>query len=183
MADTFTWLGNLPIRTIKSADGLFDLAIWLKSTDLDYLAQQTSNTPATAKAPTTDEAILLASAQRSGTITTSDQTNYLGVRGAGFILDVTAAGGALKTLRMDLETLDPASGKYLALASTGVIGTTVTPTGTYIMVVYPGASNLLTSLLTAVFAQALVLPRTFRVKIIPNDATNWQYSLGMILLR
>lgn len=131
--------------------------------------------------PAAFEFSLLASQARASAAAQAspDQTNYKGVRGAMLFLNVTGAAGALKTLTLDVQVKDPVSGVYVTIASSGVIGTTVTAAGAYVLMVYPGAGSLLAGL----FAGNAALPKTWRARVIANDATSWTYSLGASLLQ
>jgi hypothetical protein len=150
------------------------------------LAVNVANTPlavsvAIAAAPSSYDLTLLASQARATAAAqaSADQINLVGTRGAMIFLNVTGAAGALKTLTLDVQVKDPISGNYIVIANTGAIGTTVTAAGLYLLMVYPGASNLLAGL----FAGNAALPKTWRARVTANDATSWTYSLGASLLQ
>lgn len=125
-----------------------------------------------------DEATLLISAVRAATNTTDDQTNTTSAKGLILFLDVTAVT-ALQTLTVNLQAKDPTSGKYLTIATTGAIGTTATPTGTFALVLYPALGSVSSPL----FGQPIALPYTWRAQIVHSGGGSFTYSLGRSLLR
>lgn len=116
------------------------------------------------------EVTVLASAARTTAQTQPDQTND-GARGIAVILDVTVASGT-GGLTLEIDGLDPTSGKYYALLT----GTAKTTTGTTVYRVYPG----LTAAANATASD--VLPRTWRTKISVGDSSSYTYSVGAVLL-
>lgn len=175
------------LAVIKGSDGLYRLDMSMSDPSISSMAAASAlaiaNQAATGNPPSSDVSTLLASQVRNASNATADQTPPLDVRGALFFLDVSAAGGALKTLRLDLEAKDSISNNYVPIASTGVIGTTVTGVGTYLLLCYAGASNPLLSVLTNLFFGGLALPRVYRCRIIHSDGSNWTYSLSQNWLR
>lgn len=109
----------------------------------------------------------------SGAYTTDqtqpDQTN-LYAHGILATLDMTNAGTGSVTLEIDFK--DPASGKYIALLT----GAAVTSNSTNLYSVYPGAANT-----TNVSANGQ-LPKTWRIKVVANNANSATYSVGYALL-
>lgn len=116
------------------------------------------------------EVTVLTSAARTTAQTQADQDNA-GARGIAVILDITAASGT-GGLTLEIDGLDPTSGKYFALLT----GTAKTTTGTTVYRVYPG----LTASANATASD--VLPKTWRTKISVGDASSYTYSVGAVLL-
>ena len=184
MPSEYMYLGSgKPIAINKGSDGLYRLDTMMNDVSIAALALAIVNQSSTVNIPSTDITSLLASAVRNASTNSADQIPPKDVRGALFILDVSSAGGALKTLQINLEAKDSISGNYVPIASTGIIGTTVTLVGTYALSCYPGASNPLASILTALFVGGVVLPRMYRIRIIHSDSSNWTYSLSQNWLR
>ena len=122
----------------------------------------------------------LASAARTASTQTADQTNYNG-RGAQVILDVTATPNDAQTLQITIEAKDPVTSKYVQMAAftalvASAIGATAT-TATYIYTVYPGAAETIAA--AAHELQALPLPRTWRVNVLHSSSGSWTYSVGI----
>lgn len=112
---------------------------------------------------------VFASAAQTTTQTQADQTN-IGARGIIVVLDMTAVGTGSVTLEIDGK--DPASGKYYSMLTGAAVVTNVTN----VYRVYPG-------LTTAANATASdVLPKTWRVKVVANNANPATYSVGAILI-
>ena len=99
---------------------------------------------------------LLASALRSATTNTPQQTNY-NARGVVVFLNVTANAGTSPTLSTVIRAYDPISGNTRAL----VTGGNVTGVGTYAFLVYPAAGTLDTQT-----GSNLPLPRTWDVNFV-----------------
>jgi hypothetical protein len=112
---------------------------------------------------------LLASAARTATTNTADQTNVNG-RGLAIYLAITAASGT-GGLTPVIQGKDPVSGNYFTLAT---MGSAVTTTGNKSYMFYPGAASA-GSLQNGV---QQVLPRTWRVQVTAGDGTSYTYSLG-----
>ncbi|MGE0227764.1 MAG: hypothetical protein AB7I38_10995 [Dehalococcoidia bacterium] len=126
----------------------------------------------------------LASAARTASTATSDQTNYNG-RGAQIILDVTATPNNAETLQVTVELKDPVSGKYVQVAAftaltASVLGATPT-TETYVYTLYPGAAETIATAKHEL--QALPIGRTWRVNILHSASGSWTYSVGVVNLQ
>lgn len=180
MADNYVQLGTTPVRATKGVDGLYDLSMTLPASVQAAIAAAIASAMPVSLDSALDLTLLASQARATAAaVASADQTNVYGIRGAMIFLNVTVAGGALKTLQMDVQAKDPVSGNYINVASTGVIGATVTLVGTYLLLLYPGAASLLSGL----FAGNAILPRTWRVRVTANDATSWTYSVGASLLQ
>jgi len=113
---------------------------------------------------------ILASGARTTPGASSDQTNH-NARGIILIVNVTAVSGTAPTLDVDVEAKDPVSGNYVVIASM----TQITTTGTYIIVLYPGAIDDQAK----VDNQGLPLPRTWRVAYAIGGTTpSFTFSVG-----
>jgi hypothetical protein len=112
---------------------------------------------------------LLASAARTATTNTADQTNANG-KGVVVYLAITAASGT-GGLQVSIQGKDPVSGNYFLLAT---LGAAVTTTGNKAYMFYPGAAS--GGSLQA--GAQMVLPRTWRVQIVHGDGTSYTYSVG-----
>ena len=128
-------------------------------------------------------AIVLASAARTASTPTPDQTNFNG-RGAMIMLDVTATPNDAQTLQVTVEVKDPASAKYVPIASftaltASVLGASPT-TETYVYTLYPGATETIATAKHEL--QALPLSRIWRVNVLHSAAGSWTYSVGFINL-
>ena len=122
----------------------------------------------------------LASAARTASTPTPDQTNYNG-RGAQITLDVTATPNNAETLQVTVEVKDPVSGKYVQVAAftaltASVLGATPT-TETYVYTLYPGAAETVAAAKHEL--QALPLGRTWRVNVLHSAGGSWTYSVGV----
>ena len=116
---------------------------------------------------------LLASAARTTTTTSADQTNQ-NARGVVVYVNVTAASGT-GGLQLAIQGKDPVSGGYKTL---NTLPTAITATGLYVYELYPGCST--TGNLAAVYAQ--VLPRTWRIQMNAGDGSSYTYSIGCSLI-
>lgn len=120
------------------------------------------------------EITLLASAARTATANTADQTNY-NHRGAVFTLDVTVVSGTTPTLDVKIQALDTLSGKYADIP--GAAFAQKTAANTSQLVVYPGVAE------TANVSVSDVLPRKFRaVCTIAGSTPSFTFSLGAALV-
>lgn len=109
---------------------------------------------------------LLASAARTASNDTADQTNYNG-RGVHIVIDVTAIA-ATPSVVFTVQGKDALSGKYYTLlASTAIVGT-----GTTVLRIFPGATA------AANLTANDILPRTWRVSIAHDNADSITYSVG-----
>lgn len=130
------------------------------------------------------EATALASAARSSSTPTSDQTNYNG-RGIQLTLDITATPNNTETLQVVIEEKDPVSGKYVQIAAFAALTASVlgaTPsTATYVYTLCAGASETIAAANHEV--QALPAPRTWRGRVVHSAGGSWTYSVGAVTLR
>jgi hypothetical protein len=113
--------------------------------------------------------VLLASAARTATVNTDDQTNH-DFRGLHVIIDVTAIA-ATPSVVPKIQGKDIASGKYYDLLE----GAAITGTGTTVLRVYPGIAA------AANTKADDVLPRIWRVRFEHADADSITYSVGATL--
>ena len=113
---------------------------------------------------------VLASAARTATTVSADQTNY-NHKGIFVVFDVTAVPGG-DTVQLKLQAYDGASGKYIDLLT----GTAESAVGTYLYGLYPGIGDK-----NAIFDnyEEIMLPRTWRVQIVHSAATSFTYSVGV----
>lgn len=124
------------------------------------------------------ELTLLASAARTATTVTPDQTlqdETINVRGILVIVDVTAIA-ATPAITLSLQGKDPVSGTYINLLTAAAALTAV---GTAVYLLYPGAGAA-----GAGVAQVagFPLPSTWRVSVAHGDADSITYSVGALLL-
>lgn len=124
------------------------------------------------------EAPLLASAARTATTNSPDQTNH-NVRGFALILNVTANPGAAETLSLKIQAKDPVSGSYVDVVDFGVIVTAAN--GTFYVIAYPGIADA--DHVAAVVAKSAVLPRTWRAVVTHSAAGSWTYSLAAMAIQ
>lgn len=125
----------------------------------------------------------LASAARTASTPTSDQTNYNG-RGAKIFLDITGTPNNTETLQLTLEEKDPVSGKYVQIAAftaltASALGASPT-TETYIYEIGAGIAETIAVAKHEI--QALLLSRTWRVNVLHSAAGSWAYSVGLVNL-
>lgn len=121
------------------------------------------------------EITVLASAARTSTTNSSDQTNHNG-RGLQIVLSVTAASGA-GGLTLDIQGKDSISGSYYKLTTSP---TGVTATGLKIYNIYPGESAAASGDITA--RTSATVPRTWRVAVTHGDASSYTYSISAVIL-
>lgn len=132
-----------------------------------------------------DEQTLLASAARTATTSSADQTNFNG-RGVMVIVNVTAEAGTT-TLTLTIEGKDSISSNYFSLI-TGVIvynAATDTPTVTRAVMVYPGvltADAIGAGNANLIAQKSVALPRTWRATITPSDASSQTYSVSGVTI-
>lgn len=115
------------------------------------------------------QSTLLASAARTVTTSSADQTNN-NAKGLHVVLDVTSAGTGDITLT--IEGKDTLSGKYYTLLA----GTNVTTNSTNVYKVYPGLPA------TANVSANDIVPRTYRVTVTANNANTITYSVASLLV-
>ena len=115
---------------------------------------------------------LLASAVRTATIVSPDQTNY-NARGVALLLNVTAASGT-GGLTLQVTIKDSLGIPSQLSATTSPV---ITTTGARIIVIYPGAGS--TGAATGVIQEAtLPLPRTWYATVGHGDGSSYTYSLS-----
>ena len=107
---------------------------------------------------------LLASAARTATNSTGDQSNN-SWRGVHVIIDVTSIT-ASPSVVPTIQGKDEVSGVYYSI----LVGTAITATGTTVLKVYPGIGTL------AGGAASDVLPSTWRVTFTHADTDSITYS-------
>lgn len=112
------------------------------------------------------EVTVLASAARTATVDSADQTNH-NARGAHVIIDVTAIT-ATPSITPKIQVKDPASAKYYDV----LVGVAITAVGTTVIKVYPGIAA------SANAAASDILGRTWRVRVEHADADSITYSVG-----
>lgn len=120
------------------------------------------------------ESTLLASAARTSTTGTSNQTNR-GALGVHIILRVTVASGT-GGLSVLIYGIDPVSGVAYQL---NAAPTAVTTTGIFCYEIHPGA---VTAGVAVPQRTSGRLPRSFTVTVSHGDASSYTYSLGQCLL-
>ena len=131
------------------------------------------------------EATLLASAARTATTNSPDQTNHNG-RGVAVTINVTVEGPA--TLAIKLQGKDSISGNYFDIADFGTIYTAAgeAPTRTKTVVLYPGVLTAdhvgIAAGVDGTTAKSGVLPRTWRAVVTHADATTTTYSLAAVTI-
>lgn len=112
-----------------------------------------------------DNISLIAATGVTTTQTGADQTNHNG-RGVIVTLDMTTVGTGSVTLEIDMK--DPVSGKYISLLT----GAAVITNTTNLYTVYPGAPA------TANVSANAPLPRTWRVKVVANNANPTSFTVA-----
>ena len=118
------------------------------------------------------ELVLAPSAARTATLVLPDQTIF-NWRGVLVWLNITTASGT-GGLTCRVEGKDPAGGGYFALHAAPAA---VVATGLQVYVLYLGVTGGAVSQPTQI-----VLPRTWRVRVVHGDATNYAYSVGASLM-
>jgi hypothetical protein len=128
------------------------------------------------------EATLLASASRSATTNTPDQTNYNG-RGCALVLNVTVEAGGVETLALKIQGKDSISGNYYDIVSFGTVydSATQAPTVTAVAIMYPGVTDA-DIVGTTGFSKGMVLPRTWRAVVTHSASGSWTYSLSGVTI-
>jgi len=111
---------------------------------------------------------LLASAARTATTTSPDQTNY-NARGVMLVFDVTAVPGGEETVMFKLYSKDALSGKYNILFS----GSALSTTGTRVYFFYPSIMSGLGD-----GQQDMPLPRSWRIAISHSASGSFTYSVA-----
>ena len=113
---------------------------------------------------------LLASAARTATVATADQSNN-DYRGVHVIIDVTAVASTPSVVAT-IQGKDELSGEYYDL----LVGTAITATGTTVLKVAPGIGTVSGG------AAADVLPSTWRVNLVHADTDSITYSVAAQLV-
>ena len=130
----------------------------------------------------TEDRTLLASATRSSSASSANQTNYNGL-GLVLYINITARTvGGSPTIQLVLSAIDPVSSGADTYAYTGNFEPTLAQ---YRFVMYPGLSAAVTGTYQArtVFAGSLPLPRVWKADVnFIADVTNLTYSLGVSVL-
>ena len=122
-----------------------------------------------------EDVILLASALRTVTTTTADQTNFNG-RGIMFIVNVTAEDGTV-TLSPRISFVDPVTGTgAIFWTATSVISST----GFFTYLLYPGAIG---ADFGGTEAVSIALPRTWSLTMTLGGTTSMTYSVGASIIR
>lgn len=112
-----------------------------------------------------DTGALITAAGATTTQTAADQTNPNG-RGLIVVLDMTNVGTGSVTLH--IQGKDTTSGKYYDL----LVGAAVTTVSTNVYTVYPGNT------VAANASVSTVLPRTWRIQVVANNANATTYTVG-----
>lgn len=139
-----------------------------------------SNRPYTYNESTWDrqrgntQGALLASAARTGTVSSPNQTNY-NARGVVVFLRVTVASGT-GGLQVVLRGFDPVEGSGYQL---NALPTAIIITGWHSFILYPGAT---VSGADVRQTTASVLPRVWGLQVVHGDATSYTYSIGHSLI-
>ena len=115
-------------------------------------------------------ATILASAARTGTTASADQTNYNG-RGLHLVIDVTSITDT-PSITVTIQGKDALSGQYYTILASAAISTV----SSTVLRVYP-------ALTAAANATANdILPRTWRVNVVHGDADSITYSIGASII-
>lgn len=110
---------------------------------------------------------LLASAARTATISSSDQTNYNG-RGVRVFINVSVVPGAAPSLVPTIEVKDPVSGVYTAVLT----GAAIVAVGHTVLTLFPGVT------VAANLAVSNALGKIWRLTITAGNANSATYSAG-----
>jgi hypothetical protein len=116
------------------------------------------------------ESTLLASAARTATVASADQTNWNG-KGAHVIINVTAIA-ATPSVVPTIQGKDPVSGSYYDI----LVGNAITATGMTVLKVYPGIGVVVAG------AASDILPRVWRVNMTHADADSITYSVAAVVV-
>ena len=118
---------------------------------------------------------LLASAARTATTASADQTNYNGSGKVRVVLNVTVASGS-GGLQVVVQGKDSISGNYYALNASP---SAVLTTGTYVYDIVPGGETAANGITQA--TQTFV-PRTWRVNVVAGDGSSYTYSISAVTM-
>lgn len=125
-------------------------------------------TVAAPDAPANSHEVLLASAARTATTASSEQTNTNG-RGVQVVFDITSAPAvATGTVTAKLQSKDPASGTWSDLLE----GAAVSTTGTRLLTLCPGITE------TSNESASAALPKIWRAEVTHTNSESYTYSLG-----
>lgn len=124
------------------------------------------------------DGVLLASAARTATTSSPNQTNH-NSRGVVLFLDVTANPGGAETLSVDIEYINPVTGT--AALSTVKLDVPAATNGIFTLQVYPGTMDTPENP-TNNTTYSMMLPRTWRATVTPSASGSWTYSLGYSLI-
>lgn len=120
-----------------------------------------------------DEITVMASAARTASAQSADQTNY-NHRGVLVALKVTVNPGGAETLIIAVTFKEPIGGAYRVMAvSAALFG--AGGTGEYRILMYPGVAAASQEIDQTV---GYPLPRTWRVEITNSSTGSWTYSVS-----
>lgn len=122
-----------------------------------------------------DDTVLAVATRATGTAASSDIVNYEH-RGVHLTMDYSA-GDANLVLR--LQAKDPVGGKYQTMLSTASISAKAVA----VFSMYPGISAGPAGTIATGGSVNNVLPRTFRVTVLPSGSATASYSVGMSLIK
>lgn len=129
-----------------------------------------------ARAQSTRRAVtLLASSQRTATITSEDIVNHaenLNVRGAYVFLDVTGVQ-TTPLITLSVQAIDPVSGDYV-----NVLAATAGVSSSAVYLIYPGIGSAADGVTQV---RSYPLPASWRVRVAHADADPITYSVGALL--
>lgn len=120
------------------------------------------------------EGNLLASATRTASTNSANQTNY-NARGVVLYLNITAASGT-GGLQVFITGLDSTSGNNISMNSAPA---TFTTTGIKLIMLYPGLATVNNN---AQYIINAILPRVWYARVYHGDSSNYTYSLGYSLI-
>jgi hypothetical protein len=121
------------------------------------------------------EGTLLASAARTATTSSANQTNY-NARGVIVTLRISAASGT-GGLSWKLYGVDPVSGATYQI--TPNIAAPITAAGTYAFEVYPGSTTTGSTNPSWMYQRtSAALPRTWQLQVVHADGSSYTYSVG-----
>ena len=143
-----------------TGDGRFTLAVTNFLYDGSAYPRQRSN----------QDVVLLASAARTATTPSADQTNWNG-RGVLVLLNVTANPGGVETLTLELHA--KLGGQYFTLTAYPAV--TVATNAVYFYVFYPGAVETLA--VANLEVDEMVLPKTWRANVVHSSTGSWTYAV------
>jgi len=157
-------------RLVSTGDNADAVAVATLGELLTLARNSLFNGAAWDRARGNTEATVLASAARTTTTNSADQTNY-NARGVHVLLNVTAVPG-VDTVTLSIQGKDPVSAVYYTLLT----GLAVVGTGVNVYKVFPGITAVANG------AASDVLPRTWRVAVTHSAATSFTYSVGAALV-